>query len=629
MRWFWALLTFFSLTLSASASPKIGIWKYFGRDYNTVSFRQLHYMFYEFSGTAAVKFNREGSFLRTPFVPNRSLGDGWTDYTFMDDNPVRQEILAQRDRLRKNEELNECTLLVINQQFSLSMMINLGNFSQVYGDQVMKVILYLLPEQITTVETMRTWSETMLKRQYGGVPEFARLNPDEDEGWLNDQNNRRNWHIYYNAFMRDGPTEVTEESLLERRKEKIQEAYFNRRARRNYYDVKTSSAWLISGQTPSGQHPIALELKEDGTRGTTIDRKKYPYIWEDGRLASNVKGDHYYSLLALTEQAEHEAALLGLPLDQCYFMMHVNIKKLQEHYAEDLGLFYVGPHHDGGDHVIMGAKLLDFKNTLIHKTNAIEEMINLQKPEKSITLKPTLANAVIYEFPDLGVYIRDFSKLPHDESVSPPLSFLEVIASEKGARDMGGRMGQSDQMSRYDQLGFRMMQYYGQDSWAPFQERKPDHKYFMRSRFYDLEAIVVDRISNIFTIDLPWEAPLVAAFEFAAAKIKTSGGHYHPQHFVIPIRGYISDPLKALMNQLGGKIENIYWDPVIQHGIRNSFLALPPATGGDSMNMVVLPYDEVEKYVHALPGTFREQMKNYLKSRSLADQYWDYPLFGY
>ena len=579
-----------------------------------------------FLGTAAVKVDQEGRKLYNPYLPEKKLGSGHSDYTFINDNPVRQEVLAHKENLISNDEkFKDCTLLLMNQTPALKTMISKGTLSRSYADQVAQVILFLKPEQITTVETMRTESEIALKRKYGKIPDDAREAKNADSAWLEEQAEDRKWDQYVNAFNFGNSNQSTANSIRRSR----DDAYYERRRNRKYYDVKTSTAWLISGQTPSGSAHLALELKADGTVGTLIDRKKYPYIWEDGRLTSNFKGDHYYSLLALTEQAEHEAQLLNLPLDQCHFMMHVNVPKLQEHYQKDLNLQIVGPHHEGGTHVIMTAKLLDFKKTLLEKLDP--EVPGLPHEPRfhtdSLTEGLRQASLITYEDPTGRIFLRDFSKLPHSVDGSPPLSLNEVISAQKGAYDHYYSNGLFSADSRYDRLQFRMQEYYGRHSWLPFQERKPDHHYYLRSRLLDHESITIDLANTSDFVDNDWNHALLSAFTFAEVNAESSLTEYRPKNIIFSIRGFIAPELRALSEKLGGTIENIYWDPVLNHSFRNPYLA-NYTTGGDSMNLIVIPYEKVKNHAQTLDLQLLKEIRQSIQTRPLSERFWSYPVFG-
>jgi len=156
-------------------SPLIGVWRYFGRDYSQVKFRELRLQNGGFKASGTYTFSSTGKPIATTYLPEGAeFGSDENFTSYWGENPVKSEIEAAPP----HPSDPNCGLLILNQLFAVNGFVERKLIPPEYAHEMLLDSAKLRPDTVSFYETLGTESETLIKRRLGEVPKYARLRPN-------------------------------------------------------------------------------------------------------------------------------------------------------------------------------------------------------------------------------------------------------------------------------------------------------------------------------------------------------------------------------------------------------------------------------------------------------------------
>jgi len=272
-------------------------------------------------------------------------------------------------------------------------------------------------------------------------------------------------------------------------------------------------------ELPENLPKIPLELSKSAQKvGFRLDRKKYKAIWEIGRARTVSDRDLWFGLKAAADQAAHEADLLGLKSDEVWMTAHAPNEYVKRLHERDYGLHELEKHPDGPGHLVMGAKLSEFRA-------AIEKKIKKFNPEIEEFSHPEDHYSSFQKRSDFNipiqnekVYFRNF-KAYVEAGKAAPTTWIEFFSGKDGAKSPLLKKFEQTQGGSVDfELYQRMFEYYSKHTPNWENLKYPawvNHDSFLKSRFQQERALVIDDARTLTNQTIQWDSVLKQAVTYA------------------------------------------------------------------------------------------------------------------
>jgi hypothetical protein len=458
----------------ATPPDYVGVWKYSGADFRSVRYLSLYPQTNgDFLRGASVFVDEAGEYRDAPYGSLEHFEaqiPSWYHYS----NPALEEFTRGGK--------SDCNFLLLNQSFPLAQMKVRKAIDAELEPDLLQHSLKLQPDQVTFFEAARTLEDKEVIELFGNIPEHSRLKEPEPKT----EPSEADFHEYCAQFANDEPCEAE----IKKTREKIDRLHAAEAAERarKFYDVKSASAWIVSGQSPSGLHALPLENFGEGyTLIHPIDRRQYPLIWEVGRAAQIANGDSNLVLQAALLQIQAEVSLLHGNLNDAYIFAHSLDAAHTQLYHQTYQMTDHSKYTNGRADQTLVVSVVKMMERLGMQNTVDGTRISLAK----LQLNRQTLKQVAYSFRAGQIQFRDFSHLnalgnlqARGHPISPPVSTDESRAFEKGARDPSQYRGFWDSPEyRMDFLYDRMQRYYlhDQNNYSTYYARSYDHDNYVRA----------------------------------------------------------------------------------------------------------------------------------------------------
>jgi hypothetical protein len=602
LAWVYLLLAFIANSF-ADLPSYVGMWKYSGSSFSFVQFLQLRPSAEGFSRTASVKVSPLGTYdyspytsLLTqhpePFIPS------YAQYS----NPVTEEMGEAYDFF---DDAEFCNFLLHNQEFPLAEMLGRNIIPAQMRPELLENSLKLRPDQVTFLEAVRSMEDQDIIFAYGEIPSHARRIVPTPKTAMS----LPDWLEFYGTFY-DNEVYTPEEQAEQKEKIKQLRLAEEKEAARTFYDVKSASAWLISGQTPTRAKAL-LPLEEFGTGirlAKPIDRRTYPLIWEIGRAAQIHDGDLNQVLQAAFLQIQTEVALLAankkVDLRKAYVFAHSLDAQHTRLYQSAFGMQIYSGYVQPGHGEVLVAKVTDFMKKIKMNNLLDQQEISIHRLQNNLQRLHSVTNSYFGG----AVVLRDFSL---GNELSPPVSRLERYAYDQGARNPDRWPKVAPPPYRFDGLFDRMADAYRERKSLPFGSNY-EFDHYIRLRWHELEAMVID-LGSWAREDDP--ASFLTAFALAArdAHAPQTIGFLHEG-------GAFGPRVQGLFAALNVHEENVLFVPTTSRttgfGIRARTTII---NSGSRLDLLWFDFARVKEYLQKHPVDV---------SKLKPDDHWDEPLPG-
>lgn len=621
------IASYFAFIIPCLAAPDppayVGVWKYFGNDFNQVKFLELipnaDGSFKRYS-SLLVDINQTKTF--SPYTSRMGSADGY--HSFMRPNPVM-------DELKKNDEIikaNQCNPLpYINRMFSVQRMLDRKVVSAKRGSELLLGAAKLNPNQLTYFETIRTLPESAVIEKFGKIPSHARANP-------NHRNIRKEELRLGNP---DDPPTIIEVDLD--REEQVRKilatldggsSTTSHTPRQPYikptfYDVKTSSILLISGQSPGTQHTLPLIKSASGSSiEKAITHKEFPFHFELGGFAGENKDDFNALFEAALFQVKSEVALLKGNLVDAYIFAHTPDLQHQKLYELLFGMKPYSGYKDKGAEHVMFASVTDLEKKLKLKNNINQKTISVDLLKSQIN---QISNST-YLNQNNGIYIRLLEpdpKFMHTLKPNPLISLHEEKATSMGAHHPHHsflsnfrKQNSPDNYKYYNKIG----NYYTRTG---FDKGTLQNKYYLRSICYDLKAAMFDGLAKPQPSVDDFDKHLAAFF----LKKRYSKKPLNINHIAFSREDYPSDLVSPLKKY--NLNEEVIYDVKPEFLYQQDKFSKPVYSKGGTMRLFYMSITDAEKYVEDHLEKFEALFKKFdsdLKPKNAIQNFWSEPLSG-
>ncbi len=590
-----SVFLFSGFKVSADELPSyVGVWKYSGSNFDSVSFLDL---IPDHEGglkrTSSIHIDINNNQLSGPWISRSGGLQNNVDYNRP--NPIADEMRSNGGKFGSGE----CALPMLNQLFALDAMVNRKFISPSEKTELLKASSKLDPNQLTFIETIRTFEKDELIAKYGSIPTHARLNGNlnlfkHDKTGKIINEDEKNFYDYYAAYY-DGEVQdpLDHYSPLE------------------HYDSKTSTAILVSGQTPGKTHSLPLQTDLINK----IDRNQFPHIWEIGRFAQLEASDVKWTLEAITLQIKSELAMTGGKTEDAYIFANSTDPIHTKLYEAKYGMKEFSKFKTNDAERVLVTKLSDLEKKLDLKNKLDNQSINIEALKNNLKSLNTSSISLPYR----NLYFRNFEK----EKSGIEFTNHEMITAEKGAHHPEvNQLAHRD--FRYDNLEGRMRDYYPNNKSLGHL----NDSYYLRSRMNDLKAISFDGINNFHQTAKNFDQHLAAYFELQ----KQFPKKFKNENIAFSIYGVINPDLGKTLEPFHLQEENVFWDPVISHNVRTSpFFNHSYQSGGGRVSLHWMSLEDAKKYMNSKPEYFRKiikNLKNELTPAKLDEGRWREPLSG-
>ena len=604
LKHFWLSVLTIAMAMSVSnalaEAPLITVQKYFGNDYSRVRYRELTLQNGAYQASGTYLFDSTGKPIQETYLPE-GAGTILTDHQpkYWGDNPVKSEIEAAVASGHLTER--QCDLLRLNQLFSVESYVDRGIYSRADADALLaNASKDLKPNQVTFFETDGTISEIMARRKRADM-RFARVRPNVVTPEIRKSEKQLEDLLYQKSEVERAipfgqKKEIPRE--LEAKINRVQNQLKRWRAR-TYYDTKTSTSWLVSGQTPNGLARLPLEVPE---KGFHLDRTRFKAAWEIGRSRNLKDSDMWYALKAAVDQAGQEAKLLGISEDESWIVAH-SPDKLHQRLHKSYGLEFISDHPDGPGHQVWGTKLSEFRKTVENRIKKFNPAIQ-EFPDPAARFEEFKKHADLnIPIRDEPVLFRNFDGYLKSGQVAPT-TWIEFFSGKDGAS--------SPLLHRFEDHGsnldmdlfHRMQEYFGKHTpdWTNLHDPPwLDHESYLKSRFQERHALVIDDARKYTHEFVRWKSVMQQAVSYAR--------EHHISEIAIPWHDLHPD--------LAG----------IPHQTEELYLAAPKwndwglfklqSQHAFDLNIYWFKVDDVEKYMGSKA----------VEKRSLLERFWDQPEF--